>query len=965
MNILLRLCLVVVILNCCVFVAHLRTQTLTRVVDASNPVVSDHYESGGGSWIDVNRDGYLDLFVAHGNLSNQNNSLYLNNRAGGYIKVSTGAIVTDGGSSIGSTWGDFNNDGKLDVFVTNRNSFGNFLYLGNGDSTFTKITTGPVVTDIANSNSGTWVDVDGDGYLDLYVVNFQGNDYFYKNNGPPLFDFTRIDTILPVGDGTNFSIPGAWADMNNDRRPDLYVGNAGSQNDNLYLNNGNLQFNSVVVPDGKSTLGASWGDYDNDGNLDLVVVHYSGQNNSLYHNSGSPSYSLSLDTGSIVSKEGGNGVGSSWGDFNNDGNLDLFVANDGGQSHLYINNGPPNYTFTAVTVGDPVTNVGNSFGCVWVDYDQDGFLDLFVANRLNQQNFLYHNGGNANHWVELDLTGTVSNRTAIGATVRIKATINGTPRWQMREVPGQTGYNSQVLTLHFGLGDATTIDSMKVEWPSGNDEVFTTVAANQHLYIAENDSSVPALTQPVAGAQQVIRPVRFEWSHFIYNAPYWLQVSSDSTFSSSFLVNDSTIADTFKTFSLTAGAGKVFWRVRSARSIYKSRWSDVSSFTFGDTLYQLNVSNRWNLLSLPVSPDDARKSVLFPTAQSSAYRYNNGYVAAETLAAGVGYWLKFSGNQSVQYIGTSVHVESLQVVKGWNLIGTIMDTIDASSISTNPSGIINSAFYRYRNGYKVADTLVPGEGYWVKASSAGTIVIGPSGGHAIAKRDDMVDELQKLNRLTIEDTDGNTQVLFYGSTGHDGDFSQLEEMPPPVPGGLDVRFGTSSMVEMFRAGEEKRVPVTILSASYPLKLRWEASATEDLTYRLNVGVHDVTLSGEGSYSVLSPGIQGSIVLSSDGVHSISHQFSLQQSYPNPFNPATVIRYNLPVDSHVTLEVFNILGEKIRTLVEGKQERGEKSVQFDAGDLPSGIYFYKISVADNSAHTSQRQFVDVKKMVLIR
>src|ERR1041385_4511513 len=441
----------------------LSAQTLTSVTDSTNPIVTDSYESGGGSWVDVNRDGYLDLFVAHGNLSNQNNSLYLNDRHGGYIKVRTGAINNDGGSSIGSTWGDFNNDGKSDCFVTNRANFGNFLYLGNGDSTFTKISTGSVVTDRANSNSSSWVDLDGDGLLDLYVVNFQGNDYFYHNNGAPNFDFTRIDSILPAGDGGNCSIAGIWADMNNDRRPDLFVGNAGSQNDALYINNGNFQFTRVVISDGKSTLGASWGDYDNDGNPDLVVANYSNGGNILYHNSGPPSYSLDPVAGSAISANAGNCVGTAWGDYNNDGYLDLFIGNDGSTSFLYLNDGPPNYTFTRISTGDPVTRIGNSFGCVWVDYDDDGFLDLFVANRLNEHNFLYHNGGNLNHWIEFNLSGTASNRTAIGAKVMIKATINGSSFWQLREVPAQTGYNSQNLTLHFGLGDAVSVDSIRVE----------------------------------------------------------------------------------------------------------------------------------------------------------------------------------------------------------------------------------------------------------------------------------------------------------------------------------------------------------------------------------------------------------------------------------------------------------------------------------------------------------------------
>src|SRR5262249_54079686 len=162
--------------------------------------------------------------------------------------------------------------------------------------------------------------------------------------------------------------------------------------------------------------------YDNDGYPDLVVANYLNNGNLLYHNSGWPAFSLDTVPGSAIAANAGNCVGTAWGDYDNDGYLDLFIGNDGGASFLYHNDGPPNFTFTRITTGDPVTRVGNSFGCVWVDYDGDGFLDLFVANRLNQHNFLYHNSGNSNRWLEFTLTGTLSNRAAIGAKIRVRAT---------------------------------------------------------------------------------------------------------------------------------------------------------------------------------------------------------------------------------------------------------------------------------------------------------------------------------------------------------------------------------------------------------------------------------------------------------------------------------------------------------------------------------------------------------------
>jgi hypothetical protein len=463
----------------------IQAQSFTKVTDSDNPVVNDQYESGGGSWADLNHDGYLDLFVANGNLNSQNNSLYLNRRDGNFIKVRAGAVVNDGGSSIGGTWGDHNGDGEWDLFVTNRNFFGNLLYLGAGDSTFVKITEGSLVTDRGNSNSSSWVDIENDGDLDLVVINFEADDYLYLNNGAPDYTFTKIDTAAFLHDNSS-SIPGAWADFDNDRDQDLFVGNAGAQDDFLYVNNGNGAFAKIVFPDGRSTLGASWGDFDNDGDLDLFTANFLQQNNILYRSSGPPLYALSVIDAGSVSNDGGSSVGSAWGDYDNDGDLDLFAANFGQDNFLYRNNGAPDYSFTKITSAIVATEAGSSFGCSWADFDRDGDLDLFVANQQNQKNFLYTNDGNSSAWLNIRGIGTISNTTAIGTKVRVRAVINGSPRWQMQEVLAQSGYNSQNPELHFGLGDAAIIDSIIVEWPRGAVNTFTNVGVNQHITITEN-----------------------------------------------------------------------------------------------------------------------------------------------------------------------------------------------------------------------------------------------------------------------------------------------------------------------------------------------------------------------------------------------------------------------------------------------------------------------------------------------
>jgi enediyne biosynthesis protein E4 len=463
------------------------TQTFTKITDPTNPVATDQFETGGGCWVDINNDGWLDLFAANGNLTSQNNSLYINDHNGNFIKVIDGSVVNDGGSSIGGVFGDYNNDGDPDLFVTNRNFFKNFLYKGTGDSIFIKVVTGSIVTDSANSNCGHWVDIDNDGDLDLFVLNFQGNDFLYLNSGAPNYNFVKIDTADFLINQGDFSIAAVWCDYNNDRLPDLFVGNAGTQNDFIYKNNGNLSFTKITLNDGRSTLGASWGDYNNDGNMDLFVANYLGQNNILYKNSGPPDYTLiPIDTGTI-SNNGGSSVGSCWADIDNDGDLDLYVANDNGENNfLYINNGPPDYSFTRITTGAIVNDGGNSFGCIFGDYNNDGAADLFVANRLNQNNFLYLNNSNGNNWLGIKCIGTISNRSAIGTKVKVKANIGGQPVWQTREIESQSGYNSENLDLNFGLGSGVMVDTIIVQWISGTTSVFTNQSANRHLTISED-----------------------------------------------------------------------------------------------------------------------------------------------------------------------------------------------------------------------------------------------------------------------------------------------------------------------------------------------------------------------------------------------------------------------------------------------------------------------------------------------
>jgi enediyne biosynthesis protein E4 len=458
-------------------------QNFTKITEG--PMVNDGAQSAGCAWGDFDNDGDDDLFVTNGIMSGAKNLLFINNGPGSnytFTQVTEGNIVNDAAPSRAASFGDYNNDGNLDLFVANQmgNNY-NYLYQNNGDRTFTKITEGSVVSDWDESEAAGWFDYDRDGFLDLFVGNPVAPNALYHGNGDG--NFTRIqDGPLATDNGTgSFD----WCDFDEDGDFDILVGYWGSNLGALFINDGSENFSKIeagmVLNDPEAGLRAGdWVDYDNDGDWDIVNI-----DEGIYINEGSDSnYHFTLEDNSVIEAGNNKWSISSWSDLDNDGDIDLFVTNTIGYNFLYSNNGDG--SFTKITEGDITKEFAASVGSAWADYDKDGDMDVYVCNR-EENNSLYNNAcSNGNGWVKINLHGRTSNRAAIGSTIKVKANTGVAPIWQMRAIEGQTstmGQNS--LTAHFGLGTASVIDSLVVLWPSGEVTTGTNLEANKLYNITE------------------------------------------------------------------------------------------------------------------------------------------------------------------------------------------------------------------------------------------------------------------------------------------------------------------------------------------------------------------------------------------------------------------------------------------------------------------------------------------------
>ncbi len=481
------------------------------------------------AWGDYNGDGYQDLLLNGKRLFRCDGP-----PSWGFTEV----LATESGITApcySGIFADYDNDGDLDLFTTSsKGNRADCLWRNEGDGSFFNATTESGISDSYETVATAWGDYNGDGYVDLYIGNYEDPDnmearpdYLWKNNGDGSFsDVSNEAGIRAEEDQCTRGV--AWADYDNDGDLDIYVANYRLDRNYLWENNGDGGFNEVAQDKGVEgeeddegqgnyghSIGVSWGDYDNDGDLDMFVANlahnndpYRGplcDNSKLYRNDGAGagySFTNVIDEAGIENKDFPHDEdqlysGPAWGDYDNDGDLDLYITQiyadiSYAYSYLYRNN--DNGTFTDVAVAAGV-RVWDAWAVSWCDYDQDGNLDLLVGGRDGSDSgenpkrvhLFRNNGESRNNWLTIDLKvgegfETDINREAIGTRVKV---IPNSGDVQIRELEGGTGTCATMnsFELEFGFDDYDGTVDVEVMWYQQDTITLEGVELNQRLQI--------------------------------------------------------------------------------------------------------------------------------------------------------------------------------------------------------------------------------------------------------------------------------------------------------------------------------------------------------------------------------------------------------------------------------------------------------------------------------------------------
>jgi len=940
------------------------------------------------AWGDYDNDGKLDILLSGSTGYTYVTKIY-HNTGSGFEEVFPGSLTAVAWSSV--AWGDYDNDGKLDILISGNGLAGYVSKIyHNTASGFEEVFPGTLAG--IEQSSVAWGDYDNDGKLDILLTGWTGSRRVAKiyHNAGSGFEEAFPDNLTGV---SACSI--AWGDYDNDGKLDiLLTGESNSSRITKLYHNNTCKANTV--PSAPSDLQAIVS------GRSARLTWHKGSDPETPQNGLSYNVLVGTDPGSVNIQSPMANTATGWRRVvqlgNVDQNTNYTISKLPVDTYYWsvqsIDNAYAGSPFASggsfvIRDQDLSVNIFTSYARPLTAPCCGSRMDYFIVcsnvgtEPVNDANFVYHYPqqflhvlgwgwpGNFSDWsndkidrdkgkVSATATGTLNpgqsrvffvqfqiqcnqiDTPMIACTATVYPTTgdvapdNNTTVFSARATCshdpndkyvfphgcGSEGYitpgDSLTYTLHFqntGTGPAHLVvvrDTLDVALDIGS--VINLGSTHANIFgintrelswtfdpidlPAEQDDTIGSngfitfrvrqmLDNPPGTVIQNRAGIYFDLNPVVMTNTTTNTITTNPIPVADFTVHSRFVADTCRyDFSYTGGTpGATFlWNFGSGAIPETSMVENPTGVCYstpGDKIVTLQVQlgdctsdpavkvvvasaeyvlatsyeRGWNLVCVPVEVDSNTLCSVFPTAVSEAFAYERQYIAKDTLETGRGYWLKFPSEQSVRFKGVRIDTMRVPVQRGWNLIGVNTSNISVARVISDPPGLTTSPFYGYDRRYCIVDTLCSPRGYWVKSSGTGTLIFSAvQSEEAIAK---------KAIRVTL-----------------------LDELPPPPPG---------------------------------------ESAT--------------------------------------GEPSVPKEYKLEQNYPNPFNPTTTFRYDLPQQSSVTLKIYNVLGQVVQSLVDGMESAGYKSVEWNANSLASGIYFYRLAATSTS--DPAKSFTQVKKMLLLK
>jgi hypothetical protein len=964
----------------------------TSAAATKTAALSANVNSVGGLFADFNGDGVPDVWSTN-NAAPQTGLFY--DSAGVYVAATgTGQLAQAGATGsvfqgmavadinhsnyLSAAWAYFGPGTWADGAIL-KPGFGIELLKG-GPSGFTRVGKGAAPGTLAIDTTRafeTWdvhfLDANNDGYQDLFMPSFR--------HGYSQFDIqvdsigARKGSILYLNDGTGkFFVPTA-ATLGRTIYNIDSVSAAGVKYGRAVADTG------IVVDDTVrhfNAIGSQWGDLNNDGNVDLILTgsetkNFDGFGNQVgivvVYGKGDGTFTYKWNGISIVNSGlPTSGSIRAWdiGDYNNDGIPDIYASTTFGTTRLFRGNG--NGTYTEVTNQDNVATAGGGRAGGFVDFNNDGFLDIYNYTGLNS--VLQVNSGNSNHWIGFTPVGTGHNMNAIGAVFTLYT--QGGSYKQTRYIKGEGGAAGHGdMRASFGIGINTSIDRVDVKWPDGTTGTYTGLAVDRYWTVKEGSAipNMPSLVSPLNGAVAAAVKDTLKWNAATGALAYSVQVSMDPAFANkAMMAVNATVAGTSYPYSLGA-ATKYYWRVAAVNGGFTSSYTTANNFTTtGGAAAAVptvlvpahNATNQAALLTLKVGKTSDASRYLWQVSTLPAFTtfFTNDSTADTTYAG------QFTGGQTF-YLR----------VRGMNDLGaSAFSAIDTFTVMTPPAkstlvSPANSAVNVISDSVTFVWRLVSG------AASYNLQVTNVNGTTTYPATDTTykVYGLAKLTNYTwkVEAVNAGGSSYFTGAFA----FTTVVAAPgvpaavSPASAAVTVdrltRFVWNSVLNATKyrvqVASDNAFATVVSDTVVPLDttaiLRTPLASQSDYYWRINAQ----NIGGASAYSTARLFSTGT-VLGVDRVVEIPKVFGLSQNYPNPFNPSTTISYDVPKAAYVKIVIYDVLGRVVASLVDGVQPANKYTVVWNASNVSTGVYFYRMSArsADGSGN-----FNSVKKLLLMK